>query len=286
MIEARGGTGAHPADLLRFDGRIRHAQQRDGDAPTLLGQLSPALKAFYDATATWASRTGVTTFTLVRFGRTFQPAAGGGSDHAWGNHHIVMGGAVRAARSTGSSRKLAWRAERRQRRKAAGFRRRRSSNTDGNVERQWFRRRSGCASQRSSRISAPSRRRTRIPRARRRPSGRYRPDDGKAPWLATWVCCAPQRQFGGEWPGRVLLAVLVGWEMKRSESAHEAARARRCPIADERHTVRLASGAVSSRTAEKRTAGSRCRGPAPIARRRVRPVGGTTRRNGGKPGFV
>jgi uncharacterized protein (DUF1501 family) len=37
----------------------------------------------------------VTTFTLSDFGRTFQPASGGGSDHAWGNHLLVMGGAVR-----------------------------------------------------------------------------------------------------------------------------------------------------------------------------------------------
>jgi uncharacterized protein (DUF1501 family) len=36
----------------------------------------------------------VTTFTLSDFGRTFQPAAGGGSDHAWGNLQLIMGGAV------------------------------------------------------------------------------------------------------------------------------------------------------------------------------------------------
>jgi uncharacterized protein (DUF1501 family) len=37
----------------------------------------------------------VTTFTLSDFGRTFQPDSGGGSDHAWGSHHLVMGGSVR-----------------------------------------------------------------------------------------------------------------------------------------------------------------------------------------------
>ena len=39
----------------------------------------------------------VTTFTLSDFGRTFNPAGTGGivgSDHAWGNHAVVMGGAV------------------------------------------------------------------------------------------------------------------------------------------------------------------------------------------------
>jgi len=37
----------------------------------------------------------VTTFVLSDFGRTFQPASGAGTDHAWGNHLIAMGGAVR-----------------------------------------------------------------------------------------------------------------------------------------------------------------------------------------------
>ena len=40
----------------------------------------------------------VTTFTLSDFGRTLQPAGSGGvvgSDHAWGSHHLVVGGAVK-----------------------------------------------------------------------------------------------------------------------------------------------------------------------------------------------
>ena len=38
----------------------------------------------------------VTTFTASDFARTLQPASGGGTDHAWGNHQFVMGGAVKA----------------------------------------------------------------------------------------------------------------------------------------------------------------------------------------------
>ena len=40
----------------------------------------------------------VTTFTLSDFGRTFQPASGGGTDHAWGNHHFIIGDAVHGRR--------------------------------------------------------------------------------------------------------------------------------------------------------------------------------------------
>lgn len=65
----------------------------------LLTQVSDAVKAFYDATVELGQERQVTTFTLSDFGRTLQPAGTGagvvGSDHAWGNHHFVVGGAVR-----------------------------------------------------------------------------------------------------------------------------------------------------------------------------------------------
>jgi uncharacterized protein (DUF1501 family) len=65
---------------------------------TLLTQLSQAIKAFHDATIELGVDQQVTTFTLSDFGRTLQPAGTGagvvGSDHAWGSHHFVVGGAV------------------------------------------------------------------------------------------------------------------------------------------------------------------------------------------------
>lgn len=64
------------------------------DQGNLFTQLSQAMKAFYDATVQLGIADKVTTFTLSDFGRTFKPASGGGTDHAWGNHHVVLGGAV------------------------------------------------------------------------------------------------------------------------------------------------------------------------------------------------
>jgi len=61
---------------------------------TLYPQLSPALAAFYEATQELGVAQNVTTFTESDFSRTFQPTSGGGSDHAWGSHHFVLGGAV------------------------------------------------------------------------------------------------------------------------------------------------------------------------------------------------
>jgi uncharacterized protein (DUF1501 family) len=60
----------------------------------LYPQLSQALAAFNSAMAELGTENDVTTFTESDFSRTFQPTSGDGSDHAWGSHHLVMGGAV------------------------------------------------------------------------------------------------------------------------------------------------------------------------------------------------
>jgi len=44
----------------------------------------------------------VTTFTMSDFSRTFQPNSNNGSDHAWGSHHIVIGGAVKGGQIYGT----------------------------------------------------------------------------------------------------------------------------------------------------------------------------------------
>jgi uncharacterized protein (DUF1501 family) len=62
---------------------------------TLLSQVSPAMKAFFDATNELGVANKVTTFTLSDFSRTLQPASNAGSDHAWGSHQMIMGGAVK-----------------------------------------------------------------------------------------------------------------------------------------------------------------------------------------------
>jgi uncharacterized protein (DUF1501 family) len=42
----------------------------------------------------------VTSFTASDFGRTF-PGNGGGTDHGWGSHHMILGGAVNGQRTYG-----------------------------------------------------------------------------------------------------------------------------------------------------------------------------------------
>jgi uncharacterized protein (DUF1501 family) len=60
----------------------------------LFTQLSQAMNAFYNATVEIGLAQQVTSFTLSDFSRTFQPASGGGTDHAWGGVQLIMGGAV------------------------------------------------------------------------------------------------------------------------------------------------------------------------------------------------
>jgi uncharacterized protein (DUF1501 family) len=62
--------------------------------PGLLGSVGSAMKAFYDATVELGVQNQVTTFTGADFGRTLANN-GDGSDHGWGSHHFVMGGAVK-----------------------------------------------------------------------------------------------------------------------------------------------------------------------------------------------
>jgi uncharacterized protein (DUF1501 family) len=68
-----------------------------GSHSNLLGDLSKCLKAFYDEMAAQSNQNNVTAFTVSDFGRTFAPNAGNGSDHGWGNHQLVVGGAVKGA---------------------------------------------------------------------------------------------------------------------------------------------------------------------------------------------
>ena len=60
----------------------------------LLGDVSQSVAAFYQATEELKLADKVTTFTASDFGRTYT-GNGDGSDHGWGSHHFVVGGAVR-----------------------------------------------------------------------------------------------------------------------------------------------------------------------------------------------
>jgi len=72
------------------------------DHARLMTQLDGALNAFYAATVELGLAEKVTTFTASDFGRTLSSNSDG-SDHGWGSHHFVMGGAVKGGRFYGTA---------------------------------------------------------------------------------------------------------------------------------------------------------------------------------------
>ena len=86
--------------FARVGGWDTHADQVDdinraiGAHADLLQQVSDAMGAFYDTTVELGCADRVTTFTASDFGRTYS-SNGDGSDHGWGSHHLVLGGAVK-----------------------------------------------------------------------------------------------------------------------------------------------------------------------------------------------
>jgi uncharacterized protein (DUF1501 family) len=78
-----------------LDGFDTHSAQLTTQDP-LLQQLSPAIMALYTSLGNdLNAQNQVTIFTNSEFGRTATPNSSGGTDHAWGSHHFVIGGGVK-----------------------------------------------------------------------------------------------------------------------------------------------------------------------------------------------
>ena len=108
---ASGGFGMkRQIFFCQVGGYDLHSGQTPGPGQTTLGahsnlfaELSQCLYAFQRAMEQLEPlypglSKGVTAFTASDFGRTF-PSNGQGSDHGWGSHHLIVGGAVKGGRS-------------------------------------------------------------------------------------------------------------------------------------------------------------------------------------------
>ena len=107
IIKVRGALLSNRQIFFCSMGGFDTHNHQLGDQGTLLSQLSTAMNAFYNATIEIGVDPQVTAFTLSEFGRTLQPSSGAGSDHAWGNHQIVVGGAVHGTEIYGTFPTLA-----------------------------------------------------------------------------------------------------------------------------------------------------------------------------------
>ena len=82
-----------------FDTHNNQNNAQNGQV-ALMTQLSQAMRAFYEEMVIQGLGDKVTQFTMSDFSRTFGPAGTGavvGTDHAWANHHFVVGGGITAA---------------------------------------------------------------------------------------------------------------------------------------------------------------------------------------------
>ena len=93
LIAARNTLGCKRQVFLVSIGGFDLHDNLISQHPTLLGRVSDAMTAFYNATVELGVANQVTSFTASDFGRTLQ-SNGDGSDHGWGSHHFVVGGAV------------------------------------------------------------------------------------------------------------------------------------------------------------------------------------------------
>ena len=92
--------------FVSLGGFDTHSNQL-ADQDVLLQDVSQSLNALYNATVEMGVDQSVTAFTNSEFGRTLQPSSGGGTDHAWGSHAMIVGGAVHGGALYGTYPSLA-----------------------------------------------------------------------------------------------------------------------------------------------------------------------------------
>ncbi|OZI20210.1 Tat pathway signal protein [Bordetella genomosp. 9] len=101
MIAARRTLGVKRQVFFVSQNGYDNHDGLNGTHPGLLRELGGALADFQQAIAALGIEDRVTTFTASEFGRTLV-SNGDGSDHGWGGHHFILGGAVRGGRFYGT----------------------------------------------------------------------------------------------------------------------------------------------------------------------------------------
>ncbi len=101
MIAARGSLGVSRQVFFVSLGGFDMHDFLVAQHPGQLTLIDDALASFYQATVALGVADQVTAFTASDFGRTLT-SNGDGSDHGWGSHHLVVGGAVKGGRFWGT----------------------------------------------------------------------------------------------------------------------------------------------------------------------------------------
>ena len=102
LINAQRGLGLSRQVFMVSLGGFDHHDNLATAHPRLLAMLGAAMAGFQGAMDSIGKSNEVTTFTASEFGRTIV-SNGDGSDHGWGAHHFVMGGAVNGQQFYGTA---------------------------------------------------------------------------------------------------------------------------------------------------------------------------------------
>jgi uncharacterized protein (DUF1501 family) len=94
LIGSRNALGMKRQVFVVSLGGFDHHDGLMQKHPALLANIAEAMNAFYQATVELGVADKVTAFTASDFGRTLASNSDG-SDHGWGSHHFVLGGAVK-----------------------------------------------------------------------------------------------------------------------------------------------------------------------------------------------
>ncbi|MBE0547077.1 MAG: DUF1501 domain-containing protein, partial [Rubrivivax sp.] len=106
MIAARASFGVSRQVFFVSKGGFDLHDKLLENHPGLLTEVADAMRAFHDSTVELGMSQQVTAFTASDFGRTLS-SNGNGSDHGWGAHHLVMGGAVKGRQFYGQAPAIA-----------------------------------------------------------------------------------------------------------------------------------------------------------------------------------
>lgn len=105
LIAARGSLGVTRQVFLVSTGGFDNHDGLIGTHEGLLAGVDAAMDEFYRAMEEIGAAEQVTAFTASDFGRTLA-SNGDGSDHGWGGHHLIMGGAVNGGQFYGTAPKI------------------------------------------------------------------------------------------------------------------------------------------------------------------------------------
>ncbi|MEQ1869297.1 MAG: DUF1501 domain-containing protein, partial [Vicinamibacterales bacterium] len=102
VIAVQGSLGMNRQIFFAGMGGFDNHEHLLNKHQDLMATLDAAIGAFYTTLEQRGSAGSVTTFTESEFNRTGDANANIGTDHAWGSHHLVIGGAVHGGQTYGT----------------------------------------------------------------------------------------------------------------------------------------------------------------------------------------